>query len=163
MSKDASFSDVLAYVIPVALDVGYAPTKHLYVGGYFVYGFAAASNTSPTCSAPDTDCGATQFRVGATAQWRFVPEGKLDPWAGLALGYDVVNLTATDDSTGELLESAALHGFDLTLQAGADYKPLSYFGVGPFAELTLGHFAGSSSATTLYGFVTFGVRFRTGL
>jgi hypothetical protein len=135
----------------------------LYVGGYFVYGFAAASDTNPTCTGPDASCSAAQLRFGAAAQWHFFPQLALDPWAGVALGYDVVNLTATDSSTGELVESGSDHGFDVSLQAGADYKPLRYLGVGPFVELTLGHFADDASATRFFGLATFGVRFRTGL
>lgn len=162
LAKDASLSNVVIRSIPITIEAGFFFNRHFYVGAYVAYGFAATGNASSTCSDANITCSAIQWRLGGTAQWHFKPDLVFSPWVGGALGYDIVNLTSTD-STGAASPAASLHGFEMSVLAGADWKPLSYLGVGPYAELSTGHYAGASSSTSLFGWLTFGVRFRTGL
>jgi hypothetical protein len=140
-------------------------TKNLYVGGYFLYGFASNSNSAQsTCPYdPDTSCGASQIRFGAVADWHFRPQQPLDPWAGAGLGYEIVNLVETSDVDGSTIQSSALDGMLLTLEGGVDYKPAKYFGLGPYVEIATGHYWSSTTATTMHEWVTFGARLRTNL
>ncbi len=161
-AKSVSLSDVITRAIPLGIEAGYFLDRRLYVGVYVLYGFGTNGNASATCSDPNISCSASQWRFGGMAQWHFLPGRTFSPWAGGALGYDIVNLTSAD-STGADSPAGSLHGFELSLLAGLDYKPLTYLGVGPFAELSMGHYAGATSATALYEWLALGVRFRTGL
>ena len=162
IAKSVSHSDVVTHSFPIGIEGGYFFNPHLYVGVYGIYGFATNGNASSDCSDPNNTCSANQIRIGGMAQWHFTPGQKVSPWVGGGLGYDVVNITATD-SNGTGVSAGSIHGFELSLLAGIDYKPLRYLGIGPFVELSMGHYAGADSATSLYEWLAFGLRFRTGL
>lgn len=156
-------ADQIAYAIPIGADVGYVVDPHVFIGVYLLYGFAAnagGSRASAYCNDPSLTCSANTWRFGASARWHARPKAQLDPWVGLAFGYSIMNLEA-DDSTGPQL-SASLHGVELSALAGADFKPRSFYGLGPLVELSMGHFEGDS-ATAIYGYFAFGARLRTGL
>jgi hypothetical protein len=161
-AKNSSLSDVVSHAFPIGLEAGYFLNRHLYLGGYVLYGFATNGFASQTCSDPDFTCSANQWRFGGMAQWNFAPERLLSPWVGGALGYDIVNITATD-STGASASSASLHGLELSLLAGLEIRPLRYLGVGPYMELSMGHYTGADSATSLYEWLAIGIRGHTGL
>lgn len=163
-AKTVALSDVVSRAIPLGFEAGYFFDRHLYLGVYVLYGFGSnASGPMSTCpTTPDTSCSASQWRFGVMGQWHFVPTRALSPWVGAALGYDIVNLSSTD-SSGSTVLAGSLHGMELSLLAGLDFKPLPYLGVGPFAELSVGHYASETSSTALYEWLAFGVRFRTGL
>ena len=59
--------------------------------------------------------------------------------------------------------SSSLHGFDISALAGVDYKPRPYFGLGPYMEFSMGHFASDTSSTKLFEWLSFGLRLRTGI
>lgn len=164
-ANGSPLTNVLLAAVPIGIDVGWFFNPHLYVGGYFIYGFGVGANYyNDACSAtPDETCIATLLRFGVVAHWHFRPETHFDPWVGAGLGYDIVNTEAEDQAAGTLDQSAALHGFDLTLETGLDYKPLPYLGIGPYAELATGHYSSDSSSTSLHEWVTFGLRVRTNL
>jgi hypothetical protein len=162
-AKSTSLSDVIPGAIHIGVDVGYMFSPHLYVGGYFTYGFATGDSFAGTvCSDPESSCSATPIRLGAAVRWHFLPHETLDPWAGLGLGYEIVNVTESTAS-GDQGQSASLHGFEGMLQAGIDYKPRPFYGIGPFVESSLGHYASSAQAGTLHGWLDMGVRLRTRL
>jgi Outer membrane protein beta-barrel domain len=161
-AKNVAHSDVVQHSFPIGIEAGYFFNPHLYVGVYGLYGFATNGNASSDCSDPNNTCSANQIRFGGTVHWHFTPHPNLSPWVGVGLGYDVVNITATD-SSGTDVSSGSIHGFEASLLAGLDYKPLRYLGVGPFVELSMGHYAGADTATSLYEWLAFGLRFRTGL
>jgi hypothetical protein len=172
-ANGSPLSGVLQGVVPVGAEVGWFFTPHLYLGGYFLYGFVTAPNqNNDLCSSTvDETCSATQFRFGVVVRWHFHPEPlvlgstapQFDPWVGAGLGYDIINFSADDPDTGTLDGSASLHGFDLTIDTGVDYKPLPYVGFGPFVELATGHYSADASAISLHEWVTFGLRLRTNL
>lgn len=155
-----ALNEVLSGAVPIVVDAGYFVTPNLYVGGYFAYGFGLNATAGPTCPDDDgTTCNASLIRFGAAAHWHFAPRGKLDPWAGAGLGYDILNITVTD-SSGATDGLGSLHGFVLNLVGGADFKPLPYVGIGPYAELTTGHYV-SAVSTAIHGWLGFGLRART--
>lgn len=155
-AKNSALSDVVAYSIPVGVDIGYFITRHLFVGGYFNYGFASNAQTAQSTCPPEAACGAQQFRFGVNAAWRFLPRRVVDPWAGLSFGYDLINLTASD-SVGNTISSAPLYGLEIGLHLGVDIRPASFWGFGPYVELSGGHYEWSGSYN-LHGWVTPGVR-----
>ncbi len=164
-AKDVPVSSLVQGMVPIGVDVGWFFNPHFYVGGYFLYGIATGIEASNggVCNDPDESCSANMFRMGVVAHYHFRPEAQLDPWLGGGIGYDIVNFQAQDTSLGTVDQSASLHGFDLTLDTGLDYKPLPYVGMGPFAELAAGHYNSETSSTALHEWLTFGLRLRTNL
>ncbi len=168
-ADSAPLSSVVQGMVPVGVEMGWFLNRNLYIGGYFLYGFGIATNVNnDECSNLDSEgnqesCSATMLRFGVVADWHFRPTTSIDPWVGGGLGYDIINLEATDQAEGTLDESVALHGFIVSVESGVDFKPLSYFGLGPYAELATGHYSSETSATSLHAWLTFGIRFRTNL
>jgi opacity protein-like surface antigen len=168
-ADSSPLSSVVQGIVPIGVEAGWFLNRNLYIGGYFLYGFGIATNLSnDECSNLDSEgneesCSATMLRFGVVADWHFRPTTSIDPWVGGGLGYDIINLEATDQAAGTLDESAALHGFIVSVESGVDFKPLSYFGLGPYAELAAGHYSSETSATSLHAWLTFGIRLRTNL
>jgi hypothetical protein len=168
-ANGAPLSSVVQGVVPIGAEMGWFLNRNLYIGGYFLYGFGIATNVSnDVCSNIDASgneetCSATMLRFGAVADWHFRPQTPIDPWAGAGLGYDIINLEAQDTAAGTLDQSAALHGFLVSIEGGIDFKPLSYFGLGPYMELATGHYSSDYSSTSLHTWLTFGARLRTNL
>jgi len=161
--KDVSIGDAVSGAIPVGIDVGYILEPRLYIGAYFSYAYAIASSSAASiCPVdPNDTCSADWFRFGLVAHWHFLPKGTLDPWAGIALGYEVLNVTESD-ADGNAVSSAPSHGFELGLQGGVDYKPKSFYGFGPYLELSGGHYWGGDSGP-FHGWFGAGLRLRTGI
>jgi hypothetical protein len=168
-ANGAPLSSVVQGVVPIGAEMGWFLNRNLYIGGYFLYGFGVATNVAnDVCSNLDSEgnqetCSATMLRFGVVADWHFRPQTPIDPWVGAGLGYDIINLEAEDEQAGTLDESSALHGFLVSIEGGLDFKPLSYFGLGPYMELATGHYSSDSSATSLHTWLTFGIRLRTNL
>ena len=156
---------VLQGAVPIGVDLGWFITPRLYVGVAFSYGIGlGAGRLNPTCGDPDIDCSAQMYSFGAVAHWHFRPEERWDPWIGVGLGYEIVQVTATsqvDNST--VNPSPALQGLDLSLTAGLDFKPLRYVGLGPYVEAAAGPYVAGASGFDIHGWAVVGVRFRMNL
>lgn len=159
--------------IPLWLDVGYRGVDgHLFVGAYGQYAFALV----PTNVCNGLDCSASDIRFGLDAHWHFMPERKIDPWVGVGVGYEILSLRASQtvqNVTGTA--NTTLRGFELaSLHAGADFKPMPAFGLGPvvtasFAQYNVYDFsvdaAGKSQSQSssdfskgFHGWITLGLR-----
>jgi hypothetical protein len=164
-AKSTLLSDVVDRSIPLGVGVGWFFGHTFYVGAVFAYGFAhnATSATSTCPNLADVSCSAHELRFGLEAEAHLAPTRRLDPWIGLGVGYEILDLTAVD-ATGNAVESAALHGVRfLDASIGLDWKPAPWLGVGPFVGLALGHYASDTApATTTHGFATVGLRVRSG-
>ena len=154
--------NVLQGAVPIGADLGWFFTPHVYVGVYFSYGIGlGAGRLNPTCSAPDTDCSGAMYRFGGVVHWHLLPLEAWDPWVGAGLGYELVQMTATSQIDGSSVNpSPPLQALDLTLEAGLDFKPLRYVGVGPYVEVATGPYVAGTSGFDLHGWATLGVRFR---
>lgn len=175
--EDNAIGDDTHGVIPLWLDVGYRLDERLMLGAYVVYGVVlpktAPSNDPLGGGCPEgMDCFASGVRFGVQAQYSFAPGAPLNPWLGVAVGYEWIN----SQLEGELLSfpfeaSTTYSGPDLLqLQAGADVRLAGPFSLGPFVagsamrytrcSLTLG---GEESRCELpdggwHGWLVFGVR-----
>lgn len=161
-NASVNLSDIVTGSIHFGAEAGYAFSPQLYVGGYFDYGVGVvqygAGATCPNDPENISGCSADQFRFGLIADWHFRPTELLDPWAGVGVGYDVFNLTATSAVDGSTALSSALNGFEGMVRAGIDIKPAKSYGFGPFIEGTLGVYE-----TNVHGWFNFGLRIRSRL
>lgn len=164
-AKTTALSDVVKYVVPIGVDVGYYLRPNFYVGAYFLYGFAGTSTSSQDAcpSGTDTTCTAQSYKWGIVAEYAFRHKRTWSPWVRGGIGMDVINLTATD-STGAASQSSSLFGVEwAVLSTGIDWKPGYFYGIGPYAELALGDYGKKDGLADPHFFATFGLRGRTGL
>lgn len=164
-AKSVPLGDVVKFVAPIGLDVGYYLRPNLYVGAYFLYGFAGTSKSSADAcpSGTDTSCNAQSYKAGIVAEYAFRHTRTWSPWVRGGIGMDVINLTATDN-TGATVQSSALSGLEwAVLSGGVDWKPGYFYGIGPFAELALGDYGYKGGLADPHLFFALGLRARTGL
>jgi hypothetical protein len=159
-------------LFPVGLDVGWFYSPNLYFGAYGVYGFAVGVQpNTDACTGLDESCSASYFGFGLTSEWHFRPHEFYDPWVGAGISYEIINLESGNQGTQIQDQSGSLHGFDVSLRAGLDFKPKRYYGLGPFIELSSGHYArppasdgvDPGSAFSLHEWLGFGLRLHSGI
>ena len=163
--KSSQLSDVVSYVAPIGLDVGYYWRPNVYFGGYILYGFDGTSSSSNDACASGTDnsCSAQSYKFGLVAEYAFRHKRTMSPWVRYGIGFDVTNLTATD-SSGTTQQSANLFGLDWAiLSGGLDFKPGYFYGIGPYAELAFGDYTTKSGFADPHFFASLGLRGRSGL
>jgi outer membrane protein W len=162
MANGSSLYDIVQGEVAIQGEAGWFFTPHLYLGAYFLYGFGVGTVQNDQCTGLDQECSANLIRFGLAVHWHFKPDNWLDPWVGLGLGYEILNVTQTDDVDGSSSLSSALQGVDATLEAGLDFKPLRYMGLGPYVELATGPYLGTDNFG-MHAWVSMGARFRTNL
>lgn len=138
----SELSDLAGPQIPVAIDLGAKPNKHVFIGAYVSLGFGlAAGALSDACDQLQRDCRSTSFRVGGQIHYSIAPDERLNPWVGYGLGLSW--LTVGDDGA-----RTQLRGFDFgRFMAGLDIRVSRTVGLGPFADFAIGKYAGRTIET----------------
>jgi hypothetical protein len=171
---DNSLSNTFNGVLPIWVDAGYRLNPNLFLGAYFQYGIAflntsKAGSSGVNCNASGVSCSGSDLMFGVQAHYHFMPDGTIDPWAGLGIGYEIANVSV---SQGGQSASVSQSGFQfVNFQAGGDYKATPNLGIGPFVMFSLGQygscsFGGAASSlgncsiqqTAMHEWLTFGVR-----
>lgn len=137
-----ALSDLVSGGFPAQLDVGYFMDSRLYVGGFFQYGLMMFGQECPDIA----DCSASQLRFGLNAAYSFTPEGKLSPWMGLGIGYEMLNSNVSSTIEGITFKvGQSLRGFEFAnLQGGVDFRIGKSLWVGPYANFTVGQYSNLS-------------------
>lgn len=144
-AKGEKMSDGFKGAIPLQLDVGYAVTKELTVGGFFAYGFGRVGDAlKDVCdSVPGVDCSASNMRIGVQGTFAFEDlNPQFVPWLGFGVGYEWAKLKL---SGGGETVTTTYKGFELAnLQLGADFKASPQLRFGPFVSYSFGKFSSGS-------------------
>lgn len=126
-------SDGVVGQIPIWLDLGWQATPKLMLGAYFSYGFVFVNDD--LC--PDeSECSASDVRLGAQVQFSFSPRKPVDFWLGAGAGYEWAHVKVDNGSSTS-------RGFEfLMLQLGVDFggDDAGSTVFGPFAAYTFGTF-----------------------
>lgn len=142
-----ALTDDFSGEVPLWLDVGYRFGRKFFVGAYFQYAFAfiksstafAASQIGQAvCEMPGVSCSGSDVRLGAELQYKFSPDASFQPWAGIGVGYEWTNLSA---SASGVEASLQYHGWEFfNLQVGGDFKVSEAFALGPYVAFSLGQY-----------------------
>ncbi len=160
--EGGNLSDVVAGVFLVGGELGYQIVPRLNLLAYFFYGFPSiAGGANSTCSDPTAQCSANMIRFGVVGNYHFTPYKKIDPWVGLSVGWEVLNVSSEDD-TGATLQASSLNGLELGALLGVEYRPGANFGLGPYVEGSGGHYFDPAAGSAIHGWFTIGIRVRTG-
>jgi hypothetical protein len=141
---DQELNSFVSTAIPLGLEAGYRFDSNLVLGVRFHYAFPQLKNPVGNCD--NTDCNGSGTLVGLQGLYRFAPDTRFGPWAGLGIGYewwaaDYVGTIAGVAAGG----GATVRGFQGSLQAGGDIHVARQFTLGPYLEFATGRF---DSATT---------------
>jgi outer membrane protein W len=165
-----SLSDSVSGMVPIWVDAGYRSTPNMVVGAFFQYGIAFVNTGKEAgCSTSGVSCSANDLMFGAQFHYHLMPDQTIDPWAGIGIGYEILN---GSESAGGQSASSSFSGFQfVNLQIGGDYKVMPNLGVGPFVMFSLGEYSGCSTSvpgvssgsctinnTAMHEWLTFGIR-----
>lgn len=126
-------ADLVSWTVPFELELG-ARIGPAFVGGYVSYAFGKAG------SALDTGTGrsANNVRFGFEVLWHLGPDRPVDPWLGLGVGYEWLNLSVT---TPDGTITGTVRGFEwANLQLGIDFVLGRSFRLGPFVRSRIGQY-----------------------
>ena len=119
-----ALSDTIAGYVPLRLDVGYRVARHFYVGVD-----AQLAAILPNACPADASCSGTNVRFGAMAAYHLLPGRLVDPWLGLGMGFERLDVTRTVDGTSGEISARGLELLDIEL--GVDLRPTRALRVGP--------------------------------
>jgi hypothetical protein len=152
-APDDTVSGHVRGMIPLQLDAGYRISPNLLVGVFFQYGVGLV-NTDYMTVCNRISCSAYDYSFGAQAHYHFQPDRSFDPWLGAGVGYEVLGFTESNldriDPRSPREVTEGYKGFLLSLQGGADFKPAPNFGIGPFANVSVGYYDVNTYTTETY-------------
>ena len=181
VTNDLDLSEFSGVQVPFLVDIGGKPLPELFLGGYVGFAFGGpAGTTADFCERRDAGCAGFGWRVGAEVQYHFIPDGKVNPWAGYGIGWEAVGFGiarddegASDEDAAEEVFAAALAGYEFAhLTGGADFRLNKVVGLGPFVDVSFGRYTNvgfadgdttrsddiDDSDRATHGWVTFGIR-----
>lgn len=153
-------------VIPLWADLGYRFHPNWYIGAFFQYGIPADFDA---CRGPfpfpfsgiPIQCSGDHLRFGVNVHYHLRPDRKLDPWAGIGVGYEIAHSTLVTfpGRAGGDEFSYEFNGFELVnVQLGVDYRYDRAVGIGPFLAFTLAHYSNTFESGKLHAWLIVGAR-----
>ena len=173
VTATTAMSDAVGIQVPLILDIGAKPFEHLFIGGYFgIAEGGAAGAVADVCANLGVSCNGLSLRFGGQVQYGFRPAATVNPWVGLAIGYEIARSSGTN---GKNSVDNTLAGLEFAhLMAGVDFRLAHELGIGPFADIALGQYStaetkqnaggrvttlgGAIDDTSLHEWITLGVR-----
>ena len=132
-TNGVSLSDLVAWTVPLELELG-ARIGPAFVGGYVSYAFGKAGSALEG----GTSRSASNVRFGFEVLWHLAPDRLVDPWLGIGVGYEWLNLSI--GGTGGAITGSA-RGFEwVNLQLGIDFNLGRNLRLGPFVRSRVGQY-----------------------
>jgi Outer membrane protein beta-barrel domain len=168
-NNSVSMSNVINFAVPFGAQVGYRIAGVVFVGLTFTYGpfGSPSSNLYPPCAESGVSCHSSFVRGGFSVQWHPLGSRGFDPYVGVGLGYEWLNITINNNG---LSASAQYSGFNWgDIPVGIDFRLSKAVRFGPFIDFTLGEYrtgtisepstiGGTISPRALHFWLSFGVR-----
>jgi opacity protein-like surface antigen len=137
---------VLNGAIPFGAEFGYRFSP-LFRGGIYFEG-APVFVDSSACY-PGDPCGGSNFQLGVEAQVHFAPYHRVDPWVGLGVGYEWLNVDATGGTGAGYPEHWRYTGWIFPrLSGGLDFAVSPFMTLGPYVAYSAGEYGDVYTAST---------------
>ena len=140
--------------IPFTLDAGLRLGPYVFIGGFVQYALLdsscfGAAGVSIACSGHDV-------RGGVEALLHVSPRGRVDPWIGLGIGHEWLELDISASATGASEQlSETFDGWNFAdVMLGVDFRVGGGAAIGPYLELTSGSFTSLSASSSGSGTAT---------
>jgi outer membrane protein W len=145
-ASDLTDDDVSASIkgqIPIGLDVGYLATPNFYIGVTLQYGFGLVGSAgNGLCDQSGVTCSTSDTSLGVGAQYHLSPTASFDPWIGLGLAYEWLDLSITAEGPTSSATGSGLQY--VILQVGGDISVAQNIAAGPFVSFSAGQYSGVS-------------------
>jgi hypothetical protein len=133
VSSGALSSTVTGYV-PLRLDVGLRYRRHLYVGVA-----AQLARVVPAGCPSGGICSGSDARVGAMIAYHLLPTRTIDPWLGVGVGFERLNVSR---ALGDASVDVTARGLELLdVELGADVRATRALRLGPVLSTSIGRYA----------------------
>jgi hypothetical protein len=129
-------SGIVAYRIPLALDLGYRVSPAWWLG---LRPEAATGGTGDQCPT-GANCHFTDVRLSAMVKYHLAPGSSIDPWLGLTLGWEWLLSTLAVSIPEAVGAKQTLSGPLLQALGGLSIDFGSHIHAGPFASAALGRY-----------------------
>lgn len=140
ISRDGGpLGDVVGRKVPFWLELGYRFGGHVEGDIYLEFAPVAVEAACPS----GFSCSASDVRFGLAARFHAAPASRLDPWAAVGFGIEVVNASYVPDPALGRSEYAWF-GFELPVEGGVDVRMSERFTLGPFVHASFARFTSSS-------------------
>jgi hypothetical protein len=134
LQQAAPLSDGLSGAVPLVFEIGVRGNRNVSVG------FSLERARVLTRNCPDQSCSATDYRFNAEAIFTARTGSGVDPWLGVGIGYEWLDLA---DGPGS---DEGITGWTYgVIQAGAEIRIGRQFGLGPFASFSVGEYSSESN------------------
>ncbi len=150
LEKDNKMSDFTGPQVPIIIDLGGKIIPNLFLGGYLGISVGGAGGKlADLCDKASLSCTAIGARIGAQIQYHIIPDGKINPWIGYGIGYELLGVSGEKNN---VKLSAATAGVEFAhLMAGADFRISRGFGIGPFVDFAIGSYSVATVETKVNG------------
>jgi hypothetical protein len=168
-NNSTSMSDAINFAIPFGVQVGYRIAGVVFVGGTFTYGpFGSPSTSSiPACGQSGVSCHSSFVRAGFSVQWHPLGSRGTDPYLGIGLGYEWLNVSVSENGASSTGQYSGFNWADIPV--GVDFRLSRAVRLGPFVDFTLGEYrtetvsspstiSGNISPKAIHFWLSFGVR-----
>lgn len=149
---ERDLNDLTPWRVPVWVDLSYALSGALTIGAY---GQVGVGGVGDSCIG---DCDWNDIRVGAEAEWRFLPGAPVNPWLGVGLGWEWLSfrqLVSGDvpDGMGGMVTATGrvaerFGGPEAMLHGGVDFQVEDALRIGPYASATVSQYVTDSFECT---------------
>jgi hypothetical protein len=141
---DPGLDQLLERKIPILLELGYRFGPTVW-GGLFLE-LGPASVDDDFCP-PGPDCEANDIRFGVDVQFHLQPRAAVDPWIGIGLAAEFLEVEAYDPSV-DRVSDFSWGGLELPLlEAGLDVALSDRGSIGPYVSWSIAHFTRWDVAT----------------
>ncbi|HLK88623.1 MAG TPA: hypothetical protein VKZ18_01945 [Polyangia bacterium] len=156
VTQGVSFGTVLSGAFPIGVDLAVRGSK----GFAFGVGFEQAPAITRNDCYAGFSCGsATDYRFRFEAIFTRRAGFVLDPWLGLGIGYEWLDLPASGRELYTRSGSIQLTGWDYAIvEAGGELRLGGAFALGPFVGFSLGEYSTSTENSPPHAWVQLGLR-----
>ncbi len=132
-------SDLVAWAVPFQLDIG-ARIGPAFVGAFGAFAFGKTGSAFEGASSRSVN----DVRFGFEVLWHLSPDRKVDPWVGLGVGYEWLNLSVTGSNATTVY--ATFRGFEwVNAQLGLDFRLGRALRLGPFVQARVAQYDSGSA------------------